>query len=204
MSLNVNALPQVAQWWAIGGDSEKAAQFRKCAQCIETVTVRLLIARQQSAAWATILRCLGKASTQVNPENTGTVRSIYAGASLSAGCLRAKELGMCLTRDVVQLVGKELRMRRLASTEVVRRTRMQPPRHEFSKDLLPMQGSGDRSRAIRAWKRSRRQQAASQQTAMRATHVVATPRWPVDPGRLAAAEATTTNGRHDGETKRRR
>ena len=77
---------------------------------------------------------------------------------------------------------------------------MQPPRHELPKDLVPMLGSG--GRAMRAWKRSRRQQAASQQTTVRGTNVVARPRWPADHGRLATAKAS--HGPHYGETKRRR
>ena len=109
-----------------------------------------------------------------------------------------------MTRDVVELVGKELRTRRLASDTVVHRTATQPPRHELPKGLLPMLGSGDRSRAMRAWKRSRRQQAASQQTAVRATDAVAVSRWPADRGRSATAEASSSNGLHRGETKRRR
>ena len=41
-----------------------------------------------------------------------------------------------LTRDLVELVGWELRSPRLASAEVVRRANMQPLRDEIQADLL--------------------------------------------------------------------
>ena len=110
---------------------------------------------------------------------------------------------MHLTRDLVDLVGWELRVCPLPSAEVVQRTQMQPSRHVLPTDIL--QGSGDRNRALRAWKRSRRQQAATLYQAHRtvpAIEMVASSLRPTESERYSATN--TRNGRHYGETKRRR
>ena len=181
---------------------ERAARFRNCAQCIEMVTVQLLTARRQAAAWAAIFRCLGstkrigREGRMQAQELAGTVsygtRSASRYGTTAPGCSsNSMNPAMHLTRDLVNLVGRSLHLCALPSTAVVCRARVQPPRHELPADIL--QSGGDRNRALRAWKRSRRQQAATQhqvtaQSTVRATGVT----------------IVSSNGRHYGETKRRR
>lgn len=237
--------PQVAHWWATGGDLVKAARFQNCADCIQNVTTQLLIARRQSVAWATMLRCLGgrKRSSEEacdscwEPARVGSVARKSNSSQLKRRKIAAKvgtdsrrrldatrsgrfgdlapvdlpsatHLAEYLTRDLVELVGWQLRSSPLASVEVVRRTQMQPLRNELpTSSLLVAQSSGDRSRALRAWKRSRRQQNALQQRAVtrvtaRQTDISA------NPSRLSILKQSTPsevrNGSHYGDVKRRR
>ena len=107
-----------------------------------------------------------------------------------------------LTRDIIELIGRQMPV--LASSEGVARTQLQPQRDVYelpAAELLPLaQGSsGDRDRALRAWKRSRRQvQGSGSTTSGRGSG-----------GDLAAAgshlqKPQSGNGSRFGVTKRRR
>jgi hypothetical protein len=217
---------QVAKWWATGGDPAKASRFRGCADCIHTVTAGLLTARQQAATWACILLSLAGRKRRL-PTQPATAAATAAGGSMSMGVpadatsttagtstaaaatgQRLAQRASCslvkwLTRDVIELIGRQMPV--LASSEVVGRTQLQPQRDVYelpAAELLPFaQGSsGDRDRALRAWRRSRRQvQGSGSTTSGRGG----------GGGDLAAASShlqklQSGNGSRFGVTKRRR
>jgi len=181
------------------------------------VTAQLLTARQQSAAWAAIFRCLGSMKLiggDCRKHSQELTDMVSHGTRSASRCATTAPLGSTnsmnpaehLTRDLVNLVGRKLHMCPLPSAEVVHRTRIQPPRHELPADVL--QSGGDRNRALRAWKRSRRQQAATQHQ-VTAQSTLRTPGGTIDSSRRSAVSerfgaVDAKNGRHYGATKRRR